>query len=235
MTRIWRLPIVMLTFILFSTQCDKGPSDPETGEEGSGSEDNISVVYSQAGQLGIDIDLLQEQALTDSADHMEHHFWRAMYRLDQMLDRIAVPVHKHGDDEAKALLEQARTAQEAAADTARAGNFDDAFESLKESRYYGIEAIQYVKDLIEMNQEQFEKIEQKLKDRLIQVQELLDQVSAALTSEYPRAQRVYDRAMHHLEAGSTALDEGRLRAAGFHLGEAGLLAHIALRILGQNT
>ena len=225
-----RITLTLIILIFISIQCSKNTTGPESGQESP--QEDISHIYSEVEQMGDEIDGLEELALTDSTDRIEHLLQRALRRLDLMLDRASLIVIRHDNEEAESLYELAREAQRNAIDAFNAENYEQAFDFVKESRHYALEALRLIKEDIEERREDIVlRLEQGIRD----VQAALDQISAALENqENERVERIYNKASGHFNATREALDQGRLRRAGFHLREARMLAHLALRILNSS-
>ena len=219
--------LILTSFVFIFTQCDKTPSEPEL--DASAEQAEILEAYTAAEQIGLEIDALEDSALTDSTVFLRRRAARALYRLDEMLDHVGPVIHRFGDDAAKALFQLARDAQGIARDAFQAGEYEKTFEHIQESRYYAMEALKLVReDLEEHKEEIIAKLEQGIAD----TQALLDEVSAALAeNENERAENLYNRAVSHLAAASEALTNERLRAAGFHLRMANRLARLAKKVL----
>ena len=222
------LTLIFLIFIMI--QCSKNTTGPQSVPESS--QEDLSEIYIEVEQMGDEIDGLEELALTDSTDRIEHLLQRALRRLDWMLDRASLIIIRHDNEEAESLYELARQAQRNAIDAFNADNYEQAFDFVKESRHYTLEALRLIKEDIEERREDIAlRLEQGIRD----VQALLDQVSAALENqENERVERIYHKAAGHLGAARETLDQGFLRRAGFHLREARMLAHLALRILNPS-
>lgn len=219
-----RLIPVLLILVLFGNQCSKDISGPEQDVD-------EETIYNEAIQLSVEIDNLEEIALTGSTKNVERHFRKAMHRLNGLLERVGRILRRHENDAAKVLFAEARDARGKAVESAKAGNFEEAFDFVKESRYFAVEALKLVKDQI---QEEREQIIQRLQEGVEAVKGLLGEIEAALPDvDDERVQKIYDKANLHFEAGQKALDDERLRRAGFHLREAGRLAHLALRIIND--
>ena len=229
--KIYSRTIVTLIFLVFvSIQCSKNTTGPESVPESS--QEDLSEIYNEVEQMGDEIDGLEELALTDSTDRIEHLLQRAMRRLDRMLDRASIIIIRHDNEEAESLYELARQAQRNAIEAFDAENYEQAFDFVKESRHYALEALRLIKGDVEENREE---IAQQQEQGIQDVQALLDEVSAALENqENERVEKIYNKAAGHLNSASEALEQEQLRRTRFHLREARMLAHLALRILNPS-
>lgn len=222
--------LILTAFVFVFTQCDKTPIESEVDADTGQAE--IIEAYNAAEQIGYELDALEDSALTDSTIHLERRARMALHRLNEMLNRVGPVIERSGDEEAKALFRQALDARDNAVDAVEAGEYEQAFEYIQESRHYVMEALRLIRnDIIVDKEEIIERLEQGIAD----TQALLDDVSAALAEqENEVAQNLYDRAVSHLDKAREALANERLRAAGFHLKQANKLAHLAMRILENN-
>ena len=222
--------LVLALFVFALTRCDKTPSEPEA-EQSVGQED-VLAVYTEAEVIGVEIDAIEDSAFTDSTDFLKRRARRALRRLTYMLNQVGPVVMWYGDEEAKALIQLAREAQNDAVEAIEAGDYEGAFEYIQESAFYAMEALKLVREDIE---EQKEEIIRRLQQGIGNTQGLLDDVRAALEEvENERAERLYNRATSHLGLAQEALEIERLRRAGFHLRMATRLAHMALHVIERS-
>lgn len=211
-----------IVLIFVGTQCSKNITEPDQ-------EVQEDAYYTESLQLSDEIDNLEELALLDSPENIEQHLRKALYKLDRLLDKVGFILRRHENEAARVLYEEARGAQQNARDAAQAGNYEEAFDYVKESRYFAVEALKLIKEDI---QEHREEIAQRLEEGIEAVGTLLEEIETALPNlEDERVEKIYNKASRHLEAAKKALEEGRLIRSGFHLREAHKLARIALRII----
>lgn len=230
MKLLLKLTLMLIVVAFINTQCDKNPVETDTE---AGVEFSLEEEYAAAVDLGVEIDGLEEVALTDSSDNKAAILLRAFLRLDKLLDKTHRVLENHPNDEAQTLYDLARDAQQRAQDAAANGDIDQAFFLIKESRYFAIEALKIIREEIQLTEEE---IIAKLNEGITEVQALMYEISTALAATpNEKAQRVYDRASNHLQKAQDALAATEFRRAGFHLREARRLAHIAQRIINNTT
>ncbi len=219
--------LTALTFLFIITQCSKNPVSGIV-------DDKVDDPSSEILQLESEIDLEHESALMDTTDeNLERRFRIAIHKLNRLLRKAHKFVMLSDNDEAKELLGEAYQARENAIESAENGQYDEAFDYIKESVYMAIEAVKLVKDEVI---EKLKEIEKRLIDRMAQLKDLLEEVKTQLEAqENPIANRVFIRALHHFREAGDALREHKLRHAGFHIRESFKLAHLALRILQNNS
>lgn len=220
-------PLILLMF--FFAACEKNFTEPI---------DN----FEESAELSVDIDLQEVEALDaelaaldsttmgeiDTAK-IKRHLWRAMDRLDAMLDRVRLIVMPSQNDSAKALFGLAKDAQHNALEAARIDSFRLAFDYIHESRYYAKEAVKLIR---EENKEQREELIARLRQRMEDLDILLDEVRALLdVTPNERAQHLYERGRCHQGRAVDALLDGHLRDALFHIIRAEKYGRRAMHIL----
>ena len=191
--------------------------------------------YTEIVALGNEIIQLDELSLTDdSPDGIPNRLRQALVKLDEMLNRVHILVRISEIDDAIMLYQEARAAQQRAIHASNEGNYRRAFGFVRESHFLAHEAVRIVKG--EMTAEEIkEALLQHLIERKEAIQALLDEVSVLLEEEENDiAQRLYERAVLHLELADEALTLQELRRGRFHLSKAEEFAQRALRILNQS-
>jgi len=186
--------------------------------------------YTEILEINIEIDLLDDMALSDASDQeIGGHLRRALQRLERLINRAIVIVRHSQSDEAKELIRQALDAQHNAIMAAKSGDYEAAFDYVKESAYLAIEAVKLAREeIIERREEIIERLKVESQD----VKELLELVAELLDEqEHPRAEKLYKRSCYHFRLAVEELREHHLRKAGFHLKRSKKYAHWALRIL----
>ncbi|MBN2029661.1 hypothetical protein JW824_05395 [bacterium] len=221
--------LIFLLLVFMVTQCTKNPTESEPVMELLDDESFTEIIA-----LANEIEQLDELGLTDdSPDGMPNRLRMALVKLDEMLNRVRVVVMASEIDDAIMLYQEARAAQQRAIHTSHEGDYRRAFGFIRESHFLAQEAVRIVKG--EMTSEEIKgAVLQRLVEKKEGVQGLLDEVSALLEGhEYDYAQRLYERAVLHLELAEEALSANELRRGYFHLTKAEEFAQRALRILNQ--
>jgi hypothetical protein len=214
----------MLTFLLmlfFITQCSKDtPVTPETETDPT-----LEIVG-----IANEIDAMDEVAFTDSSDvDRPRLLRRALARLDELLDRVHVLVARNDNAEADSLYRSAREAQKNAIEAARIDSFHVAFDFIKESRHLALEAVKLIKGDI---REDRAAMLRRLREEMAAVRSMLDEIEVLLVGQTnERAEMAFTRAKQHLRMANGAIQDGKLREAGFHVSRSKQYAQLALRIL----
>jgi hypothetical protein len=221
--------LIFLLLSLMISQCTKNPAESQTVTDLSNDESVNEIVT-----LANEIHELDELALADdSPDALPGRLRIALFKLDEMLNRIRIIVMASEIDDAIMLYQEARAAQQRAIHALQNEQYRRAFGFIRESKFLAMEALRIVKG--EMTQEEIKAaILEHLVEKKDEVQALLDQISTLLEEgENGMAQRLYERADLHLELAEEALTALELRRGHFHLIKAEEFARRALRILTQ--
>ena len=224
-----KITTALAFMILFFAACEKNIIDPSND-------------FEESIELSTDIDFMEVEALDaelaalDSTTmgeidtvKIKRHFWRAMDRLDAMLDRVRLIVMPSQNDSAKVLFELAKDAQRNAVEAFKIDSFRVAFDYIHESRYYGKEAAKLVR---EENREQRAEFIARLRQRMEDLDILLDEVRALLdVAPNDHAQKLYVRGRRHQARAVDSLIDRKLRDAAFHIIRAEKYGRRALNIL----
>lgn len=217
--------IAILGAALIMTQCERNPVTADEKDE------SVSAIE-EIEQLSTDIlTLHEEDLLNPETENPGRRLLIAIHKLDLLIHRVRFVVIRSRNEEAAAVLDEARSAHQQAAASARAGEWETAFEYVKEGRYLAVEALQLARESLETRRE---AIIDTLQAKLDELDGLLSEVETLLTEETERASKLYQRALAHRDRAALALADGRLRAAGFHIHEGFWFGRLALRLASQN-
>ncbi|MFH1942637.1 MAG: hypothetical protein ABIL68_11105 [bacterium] len=214
----------MLTFLLmlfFITQCSKDTSvAPETETDPT-----LEIM-----EMANEIDALDDVAFTDSSDvDRPRLLRRALFRLDELLDQVHILLVRHDNAEADSLYRSAREAQKNAIEAARIDSFHVAFDFIKESQHLALEAVRLIKGDV---REDREAMLRRLREEMAEVRLMLDEIEGLLVGQTnERAEMAFRRAKQHFRMATEAIQDRKLRDAGFHVLRSKRYAQLALRIL----
>lgn len=214
----------MLAFLLmlfFITQCSKDTSVTPESE----TDPTLEIM-----EMANEIDALDDVAFTDSSDvDRPRLLRRALFRLDELLDQVHILLVRHDNAEADSLYRSAREAQKNAIEAARIDSFHVAFDFIKESQHLALEAVRLIKGDV---REDREAMLRRLREEMAEVRLMLDEIEVLLVGQTnERAEMAFRRAKQHFRMANEAIQDRKLRDAGFHVLRSKRYAQLALRIL----
>ncbi|HHS13062.1 MAG TPA: hypothetical protein ENN03_04755 [bacterium] len=217
--------IAILGAALIMTRCERNPVTAD-------GKDEFDSAIEEIERLSTDIlTLHEENLLNPETENPGRRLLVAIHKLDLLIHRVRFVVIRSRNEEAAAVLDEARAAYQQAVAAARAEEWETAFEFVKEGRYLAIEALKMARETLETRRE---AIHEALQAKLDELDGLLAEVETLLTEETENASKLYERALAHRNRAALALADGRLRAAGFHIHEGFWFGRLALRFISQD-
>ena len=221
--------VLVLGILILAAGCTKNPM--ESIDQGLPDQETQTLAYEQVLALDTEAAAIEEEAIADTLpDNIRRHFYRALIRVEKMLDHVRVIVKASRSSEAESLYTDARHSERDAVEAAKLDSFEVAFSNLREARFLGKQAAKTARE--EGDWPTREEAVAWLTVQIDTVRGMLQQIDLYLEShEAPRVNKLNEWARFHFGRAEKAFIDGRLIHAAFHILEARENCQRALAII----